>query len=194
MVRTLSTMLEIGTPLPLFSLPGVDGKIISSGDFSQHKGLLVVFLCNHCPFVKHLAPELAQFAKEVLDLGIGMVGINSNDVENYPADSFENMQAEASQRGYIFPYLFDETQEVAKMFRAACTPDFYLFDSKFKLYYRGQFDESRPSTSIPVTGKDLREALSKMAKQQTYPEAEQKPSLGCNIKWKKGNEPDYFGG
>jgi peroxiredoxin len=192
MVRTPSTMLPLGTPAPDFSLVNVDGKTISLSDFRRAPALVVVFMCNHCPFVKHLADPLARFAAEYLAKGAAFVGISSNDVANYPADSPEQMVAEAESRGYQFPYLYDETQEVAKAYRAACTPDFYVFDNERKLVYRGQFDDSRPDSGIPVTGSDLRQALDAVLA-GGKPGDNQRPSIGCNIKWKPGNEPDYFG-
>jgi peroxiredoxin len=185
-------MLPLGTKAPDFSLVNVDGIVKSLSDFEDSKALLVIFMCNHCPFVKHLADPLALFTAEYLAKGIAVVGINSNDVANYPADSPEQMVAEAESRGYQFPYLYDETQEVAKAYHAACTPDFYLFDSNQELAYRGQFDDSRPDSGISVTGADLRAACDDLLAGRK-PKAEQRPSIGCNIKWKSGNEPDYFG-
>jgi peroxiredoxin len=192
MARTLSTMLPLGTQAPDFSLVNVDGKTVSLADFRGKKALLVVFLCNHCPFVKHLADPLAQFTSEFIAKGVGVVGISSNDVANYPADSPEQMVAEAEARGYRFPYLYDDTQEVAKAYRAACTPDFFLFDGDMKLVYRGQFDDSRPDSGTPVTGADMRAAIEAVLAGK-QPSAEQRASLGCNIKWAPGNEPEYFG-
>src|SRR3972149_4453695 len=152
MVLTPSTMLPLGTPAPAFSLVNVDGKTVSLDDFAEAPALLVIFLCNHCPYVKHVADPLARFTDEYLAKGVAVAGISSNDVANYPADSPEQMVAEAELRGYRFPYLYDETQEVAKAYGAACTPDFYLFDRDRRLVYRGQFDSSRPESGIPVTG------------------------------------------
>jgi peroxiredoxin len=192
MARTPSTMLPLGTPAPEFSLVNVDGRIVSLSDFSGAPALVVMFVCNHCPFVKHVADQLAQLGRDYVPRGVAMVAINSNDVANYPADSPEQMVAEAEARGYCFPYLYDETQEVAKAYRAACTPDFYLFDGKQRLVYRGQLDASRPDSGIPVTGADLRAAIDAVLAGHA-PAAEQRASLGCNIKWKAGNEPDYFG-
>jgi peroxiredoxin len=192
MARTLSTMLPLGTPAPDFSLVNVDGRTVSLADFRGKPALVVIFLCNHCPFVKHLADELAAFASEYIAKGVGVVGISSNDVANYPADSPEQMVAEAEARGYAFPYLYDETQEVAKAYRAACTPDFYLFDGDQKLVYRGQFDDSRPDSGKPVTGADLRAAVDAVLAGKS-PSVDQRASLGCNIKWAPGNEPEYFG-
>lgn len=193
MVRTASTMmLPLGAPAPNFSLPDTEGRIVRLSDFRGAPALLVAFMCNHCPYVKHVADHLAALAKEYQAKGVAVVGINSNDVENYPDDSPEKMREEVALRGYTFPYLFDETQEVAKRYGAACTPDFFLFDKEQRLVYRGQLDDSRPNNGIPVTGKDLRAALDAvLAGQPVSPD--QKPSLGCNIKWKPGNAPDYFG-
>lgn len=191
MVKTASTMLELGTSAPDFSLTNIDGQTVSLADFSDSKALLIIFMCNHCPFVKHVADELAAIGKDYQPKGLGMVGISSNDIEKYPDDNMEAMQAEAAARGYTFPYLLDESQEVAKNYRAACTPDFYLFDADHKLVYRGQLDDSRPNSDIPVTGSDLRAAIETILAGDPIAE-EQVPSIGCNIKWKPGNEPDYF--
>ncbi len=155
------------------------------------QALVVIFMCNHCPFVKHVAAGLAQLAHDYQSKGVAIVGISSNDVANYPADSPEQMVAEAETQGYTFPYLYDETQEVAKAYRAACTPDFYVFDKARRLVYRGQMDASRPDSGIPVTGKDLRAAIDAVLAGKPVAD-EQRPSIGCNIKWKAGQEPDYF--
>jgi peroxiredoxin len=192
MVRTPSTMLPLGTPAPDFKLMNVDGREVELADFAGKPALLVMFMCNHCPFVIHVADQLAQLSSEYMARGVAVVGINSNDTATHPADSPERMVAEAEERGYQFPYLFDETQEVAHEYRAACTPDFFLFDKDRKLVYRGQLDDSRPGNGVPVTGKDLRAALDAVLAGAT-PVSEQRASLGCNIKWKVGNEPDYFG-
>jgi peroxiredoxin len=192
MVRTPSTMLPLGTPAPDFKLMNVDGREVALADFAGKPALLVMFMCNHCPFVIHVADQLAQLASEYMARGVAVVGINSNDTATHPADSPERMVAEAEERGYQFPYLFDETQDVAHEYRAACTPDFFLFDKDRKLVYRGQLDDSRPGNGVPVTGKDLRAALDATLAGAT-PVSEQRASLGCNIKWKAGNEPDYFG-
>jgi peroxiredoxin len=184
-------MLPLGTQAPDFSLVNVDGRIVSLNDFSDLPALVVMFICNHCPFVKHLADGLAEFAAEYMEKGVAVVGINSNDVANYPADSPEQMVREAEERGYRFPYLYDETQEVAKAYRAACTPDFYVFDRDRRLVYRGQFDDSRPDNGKPITGADLRAAVDAVLA-GNKPGIEQRPSIGCNIKWKPGNEPEYF--
>ncbi len=190
MVLTPSTMLPLGTKAPDFSLMNVDGQMVSLGDFAKSKALLVVFMCNHCPYVKHVAPGLAQLARDYQSRGVAVVGINSNDTSKYPADSPEQMVLESENRGYTFPYLFDETQDVAKAYRAACTPDFYVFDKDQHLAYRGQMDASRPDSGIPVTGADLRAALDAVLA-GTPPAREQRPSIGCNIKWKPGREPNY---
>ena len=182
-----STMLELGTTAPDFSLPDTDGKIVSLADFAQCKALLVMFICNHCPYVVHVADHLAALGKEYQAKGVGVVAICSNDVENYPDDSPEKMKQEKQKRGYTFPYLFDETQEVARAYHAACTPDFFVFDADRKLVYRGQLDDSRPNNGIPVTGRDLRAALDAVLAGQK-PNADQKPSMGCGIKWKPGRQ------
>lgn len=193
MVRTASTMLSLGTPAPDFALPDVHNKTVSLQDFAEAPALVVVFMCNHCPYVQHVADGLARLAREYQEeRGVAFVGINSNDAEQYPDDSPDKMAEEARKRGYTFPYLYDQTQEVAKAYRAACTPDFFVFDRDRKLFYRGQMDDSRPGNGAPVTGKDLRGALDILLADQVYT-YDQKPSLGCNIKWKPGNEPDYFG-
>jgi peroxiredoxin len=191
MVKTASTMLPLGTTAPDFSLLNVNGQTVCRSDFQDAKGLLVIFMCNHCPFVIHLADQLAQFARDYHDAGLAIVAISSNDVSNHPQDSPEQMVHEAEQRGYIFPYLYDEEQEVAKAYHAACTPDFFLFDGNHQLVYRGQFDSSRPDSEIPVTGEDLRQAVDAMLAGQLVSE-DQQPSLGCNIKWKEQQAPDYF--
>lgn len=193
MVRTASTMLPLGTTAPDFALPDTNGKIVRLADFDGAKALLVIFLCNHCPYVKHIADRLAQITREYVEKGVAVVGINSNDAAAYPEDSPEKMKEEVAARGYAFPYLYDETQETAKAYRAACTPDFFLFDADRQLVYRGQLDDSRPSNGLPVTGKDLTAAVEAVLSGKSVP-AEQMPSLGCNIKWKPGHEPDYFTG
>jgi peroxiredoxin len=191
MVRTPSTMLPLGTAAPDFSLPNLDGRLMSLADVAGEKGTVVMFICNHCPFVKHVADQLATLGRDYLPRGVGVVAISSNDVSTHPADSPEQMVHEAEERGYLFPYLYDETQEVAKAYHAACTPDFYLFDADRALVYRGQLDSSRPGSDVSVTGRDLRAAIEALLAGQP-PVAEQIPSLGCNIKWKPGNEPPYF--
>jgi peroxiredoxin len=188
MARTPSTMLELGTAAPDFSLPDTNsGKNITLKDFSG-RPLLVMFLSNHCPFVQHVKKELLAIGQDYRQK-VAVLGIGSNDVSTHPADGPEKMKEE----GYPFPYLFDESQEVAKAYQAACTPDFFLFDSSHRLVYRGQLDGSRPGNQVPVNGKDLRAALDAVASGQ-MPGKDQKPSLGCNIKWKTGNEPSYYAG
>lgn len=192
MVKTASTMLPLGTKAPDFSLTSTAGTMVSLADFQDAQALLVIFMCNHCPFVKHIAEQLAALGKEYQSRGVGIVGINSNDTDAYPADNLENMAQEVQQRGYTFPYLLDATQQVAHKYRAACTPDFFVFDQNQELVYRGQLDSSRPDSGIPVTGEDLRAALDAVLNGEEVP-SEQRPSIGCNIKWRPGNEPDYFG-
>jgi len=191
MVAVNSTMLPLGTRAPDFRLPDPTGSIVSLADFQHAPALLVVFICNHCPYVKHIREGLAKLARDYRPRGVAMAGINSNDVANYPADSPAKMAEEAAAAGYVFPYLYDETQAVAKAYRAACTPDLYLFDKDQRLVYRGQFDDSRPGNGIPVTGKDVRTALEAVLAGNPL-SSPQKPSIGCNIKWKPGNEPEYF--
>lgn len=191
MVRTASTMLSLGTQAPDFSLVGVDGQVVSRSDFAGAPALLVVFMCNHCPYVIHIADALARLAAEYQRKDVAVVGISSNDAAQYPQDSPERMVHEAESRGYTFPYLYDEDQSVAKAYHAACTPDFYVFDKSGCLVYRGQMDSSRPESDIPVTGEDLRGALDAVLAGEPVP-AEHRPSLGCNIKWTVGQEPDYF--
>jgi peroxiredoxin len=182
MARTPSSMLPLGTETPSFNLPDTTGKTISNKDFAG-RPLLVMFICNHCPFVIHIRPQLAQLGRDFMHRGLGIVAINSNDAVQFPDDSPEKMIAEKENAGYVFPYLFDASQNVAKAFQAACTPDFYLFDRNHKLAYRGQLDSSRPSNQVPVTGQDLRHAIEAVLAGHDV-SAEQKPSLGCNIKWK----------
>ena len=184
-------MLPLGTQAPDFRLPDPGGKLVSLADFKSAPALLVIFMCNHCPYVKHVRDGLAKLARDYRQRGVAVVSINANDVANYPADSPAKMAEEAASAGYIFPYLYDETQSVAKAYRAACTPDLYLFDQEQRLVYRGQFDDSRPGNGLPVTGKDMRAALDAVLAGKPVPPA-QKASIGCNIKWKPGNEPDYF--
>ena len=192
MVRTASTMLPLGVAAPDFSLPDAHGKLVSLSDFADAPALLVVFMCNHCPYVKHVAAGLAELAADYQRRGVAVVGINSNDTAAFPDDTPAKMAEEVKARGYTFPYLYDEAQAVAKAYQAACTPDFYVFDRRRTLVYRGQLDSSRPQSGVPVTGEDLRAALDAVLAGQPV-SGNQKPSLGCNIKWKKGNEPDYFG-
>lgn len=193
MALTPSQMLPLGTLAPDFSLPdAVAGGVVGLGDFADRPALVVLFICNHCPYVKHLREGLAGFARDYGPRGVGIVAINANDAVRYPDDSPEKMKAEARSAGYQFPYLFDATQQVAKAYRAACTPDIYVFDATRRLIYRGQFDDSRPGNGKPVTGADLRAACN-AALEGRKPDPAQKPSIGCNIKWKPGAEPDYFG-
>jgi peroxiredoxin len=184
-------MLPLGTAIPFFELPDLQGTIVSSDSLRGAPGLLVAFICTHCPFVKHIRHEFARFTREYAGRGLAVVGIASNDVEAFPEDGPEGMARDAGELGYGFPYLFDETQQVAKAFRAACTPDLFLFDQSGTLVYRGQFDGSRPGNDVPVTGRDLRAAVDAVLAGVPVP-ADQKPSIGCNIKWKRGNAPAYF--
>jgi peroxiredoxin len=183
MAETASTMLPLGTQAPHFELPDPHGKRISSDDFRSAPELLVAFICNHCPYVKHIRSSFAALAKEYQARGVAVVAISSNDVESFPEDAPEKMAEEIVQAGYTFPYLYDESQEVAKAYHAACTPDFFLFDRDHRLVYRGQFDGSRPKNGLPVTGADLRAALDAVLGGRPIP-GDQKPSVGCNIKWK----------
>ena len=190
MSQTSSTMMEIGTKAPNFKLfDTVNNQLVSLQDFDNAKGLLVVFMCNHCPYVQHILEEFVVAARDLQQKGIGVVAISSNDVENYPDDSPVKMAAEAREHHFSFPYLYDGNQEVAKAYQAACTPDFFLFDENDELVYRGQFDDSRPGNEEPVTGNDLRDAVEKLFDGKV--KDEQKPSMGCNIKWKKGKAPEY---
>jgi len=184
-------MLPLGTTAPDFKLPDTSGKTITLAEFQGKPALLVIFMCNHCPYVKHIRAGLAQLARDYQPRGAAIVGVNSNDVANYPEDSPAKMKEEVKTAGYVFPYLYDEKQAAARAYRAACTPDLYLFDKNRKLVYRGQFDDSRPANGLPVTGKDLRSALDAVLAGKPVP-SDQRPSIGCNIKWKAGNEPDYF--
>jgi peroxiredoxin len=190
MARTESTMLELGTVAPDFRLPATDGRTVARDDFTG-RPLLVMFLCNHCPYVKHLADHLAGFTQRMMDQGLAVVAINSNDVAHYPDDAPDKMAEESRTRGYGFAYLFDESQEVAKAYRAACTPDFFLFDGQHRLVYRGQYDDSRPGSGQP-TGEDLEAAVKAVLGAKPVP-SDQRPSMGCNIKWKPGQAPAYFG-
>jgi peroxiredoxin len=186
-------MLALGTPAPDFQLPDTSGKFVTLSSLKDKPALLVMFICNHCPYVKHIRAGLAQLAKDYLPRGAALVAISSNDAVNYPEDSPAKMAEEAKAAGYTFPYLHDATQSVAKAYRAACTPDFFLFDRGRRLVYRGQLDASRPGNGIPVTGKDLRAALDAVLAGKT-PSLLQTASMGCNIKWKRGSEPEYFKG
>jgi peroxiredoxin len=186
-----STMLDLGTSAPHFALPDTEGNLVDLNDFADAPALLVMFLCNHCPFVKHVRSELARIGREYQPRGVAVVAISSNDVDQHPADSPEKMREEKRLAGYTFPYLYDEDQEAAKAYHAACTPDFFLFDGGRKLVYRGQMDDSRPSNGQPVSGRDLRAALDAvLAGQPIHPA--QVPSIGCSLKWKPGNEPDWW--
>jgi peroxiredoxin len=187
-----STMLPLGTEAPDFELPDPDGTIHRRDDFVDAPALVVAFICNHCPYVVHIRKEWAKVAEELQQRGVGVVAVAANDIDAYPQDGPKGMAAEAREFGYTFPYLFDETQQVAQAYRAACTPDFYVFDADRKLAYRGQFDDSRPSGGGPVTGADLKAAVDAVLAGQPASE-DQRPSMGCNIKWKPGNEPDYYG-
>ena len=194
MAKTPSTMPPLGMRAPDFRLSDPAGRIVSKADVRGPKGFVVAFICNHCPYVLHIRHALARFAREAQAKGIGFVGINSNDVTTHPDDRPEKMAEEIRAVGYSFPYLHDEDQSVAKAYRAACTPDLYLFDAQERLVYRGQFDGSRPQSDVPVTGADLRAAVDALLDGRSVPEADQKPSLGCNIKWKPGNEPRWAPG
>jgi len=191
MVKTASTMLPLGSPAPDFALPDPTGEVYRLADFADAPALAVMFICNHCPFVQHIRPELAWIAREYQQRGVAFVAINANDPEAHPEDRLDMMGLEILRHGYSFPYLFDATQEVAKAFHAACTPDFFLFDRDRRLVYRGQFDSARPGKSVPVTGVDLRRAIEALLTGKPVP-AEQLPSIGCNIKWRPGQEPEYF--
>ncbi len=191
MARTLSTMLPLGTPAPHFELPDPHGVTHSLTDFADARALLVMFICNHCPYVKLIKTQIAQIAKAYAPQGLATVAIMPNDVANYPDDAPEHMAEDIVEFEYDFPYLYDESQEIAKAYHAACTPDFFLFDSEQKLAYRGQLDDARPKNGIDPTGRDLRQALDALLHGRPMPE-DQIPSLGCNIKWKPGNEPEYY--
>lgn len=193
MARTPSTMLALGTQAPAFDLPDFDGKRHALGDYAGHPALLVAFICNHCPFVRHMRGEFASFAREYSRRGLAIVAIVSNDLDAYPQDGPDAMREEARTLGYVFPYLVDADQRVAKAYHAACTPDFFLFDADRRLVYRGQFDGSRPGNAVPVTGADLRKAVDAVLAGAPV-DPDQRPSLGCNIKWKAGAAPDYFAG
>ncbi len=185
-----STMLPLGTEAPEFRLPDFDGNQHALGDYAGAPALVVAFICNHCPYVQHIRAALAHVGRDLQARGAAVVAINSNDAVQYPDDSPDAMRAEAKDAGYTFPYLFDESQQVARSYRAACTPDFFVFDSERKLAYRGQFDDSRPSNGKPATGADLIGAVDALLDGRAVPET-QRPSMGCNIKWKAGNEPAY---
>ena len=186
-----SQMLPLGTKAPEFELPDVtEGRFVSLSDFGVKRALLVMFICRHCPYVRHVRDELARLGRDFADSELGIVAISSNDVDEYPEDRPESLAEEAREAGYVFPYLFDETQEVAKAYTAACTPDFFLFDADRALVYRGQLDDSRPSNGLPVTGADLRAAIDAVLSGAAV-SGEQRASIGCGIKWRAGNEPAY---
>jgi peroxiredoxin len=189
MVATPSTMLALGTSAPDFQLPDTAGRVVTRDDFADRPALLVMFLCNHCPYVKHVVAEIVRVGAEYQARGVGVVGISSNDVTQHPEDSPEAMAQFAADHGFTFPYLYDESQEVARAYEAACTPDFFLFDARRQLVYRGQMDGARPANDIPVDGRNLRAALEATLSGTVVPEA-QLASLGCNIKWKVGQAPD----
>jgi len=188
MALTQSAQLALQTPAPFFSLEGSEGETVSLDDFADAPGLLVIFLCNHCPYVVHVADAIAALAQDLQAQGIAVVGINSNDTDAYPTDSLPRMAEEKARRGYVFPYLLDKTQEVAKAFQAACTPEFYLFDEGRSLVYRGQLDASRPGNEVPPSGDDVRRAVNALVNAQS-PLSKQEPSIGCSIKWRPGNAP-----
>ena len=192
MAKTLSTMLDLGTTAPEFTLPDViSGKTMTLRDFADRKALLVMFICRHCPFVKHIEQELARMGRDYANRDVAMVAISANDAAEYPGDAPESLKEMAEQLGFTFPFLYDESQSVAKAYSATCTPDFFLFDQSRKLVYRGQLDDSRPESGIPVTGRDLRAAVDAVLNDQAV-NPDQRASIGCNIKWKSGNEPAYF--
>ena len=188
-----STMLPLGTKIPSFNLLGIDGEMYTNELFDGKKGSLVMFICNHCPFVKHVNEEIVNLSNEIMGNDIGVIGINSNDStqEKYAEDSIDKMRMYADNLGYNFPYVVDEDQSVAKNFTAQCTPDFFLFDSDQNLVYRGQLDGSRPGNDVPTNGESLRSAIQALLNNED-PVSEQLPSMGCNIKWRVGEEPDYF--
>ena len=190
MALTPSTMMALGTEAPDFSLRDTDGQLVSLADFAGSKALLVMFICNHFPYVKHVAAELARIGRDYARDDLGVVAISANDAAAYPADSPARMKEEKAARGYEFPYLHDETQQTARAYHAACTPDFFLFDRERSLVYRGQLDDSRPGNNAPVDGRDLRAAIDAVLAGRKVAQ-EQKPSIGCNIKWKPGHAPDY---
>jgi len=193
MSAVISTMLDLGTKAPKFLLQDViSGKTYDLKKFRGNKAFLVIFICNHCPYVKLIKESLVEYAADYMPKSVGIVAISSNDIEKYPQDAPEKMKEDAEKLGYPFPYLYDETQDVAKAYKAACTPDLFLFDEKMELVYRGQFDDARPGNDIDPTGEDLREATDKVLSGEIVSD-DQKPSIGCNIKWKEGNEPEYFG-
>lgn len=191
MALTPSTMLALGTPAPTFALPDVvSGNTITLETFAGQKGLLVMFICRHCPFVKHVQEELANLGRDYANQNLGILAISANNIETHPEDAPEKLKEMATLLGFTFPFCYDESQETAKAYTAACTPDFFLFDANYTLVYRGQLDDSRPSNGKPVTGKDLRSAIEALLTDQPI-DPEQMPSIGCNIKWKPGNAPGY---
>ncbi|MEH2368171.1 thioredoxin family protein [Nostoc sp.] len=193
MALATSTMLPLGTKAPDFNLPEVvSGKATSLSTFAEKKALLVMFICRHCPFVKHVQQELVQLGRDYFTSDLAIVAISANDAKNYPDDAPESLQAFSTEQGLNFTLCYDESQETAKAYTAACTPDFFVFDDQRQLVYRGQLDDSRPSNGKPVTGADLRAAIEAVLAGKPVP-SEQKPSVGCNIKWKPGNQPSYFG-
>ncbi|KAA3627456.1 MAG: thioredoxin family protein [Proteobacteria bacterium] len=196
MARTESIMLELGTPAPAFTLPNTNpdygGEVVSVEDCAEAPALLVAFICNHCPFVVHIKEDFSRFASEFAKKGLAVIAVSANDAAEYPQDGPDAMAEDAARFGFTFPYLYDEDQHVAKAYSAACTPDFYLFDRDRRLVYRGQYDSSRPGNGVPVTGVDLRAAADAVLAGEAI-DAEQKPSIGCNIKWKSGNAPAYSG-
>ena len=194
MARTESTMLPLITAAPDFALPDTEGNIVKLEDFAGARALVIIFLCNHCPFVQHVQHRIKEIADKYIDEEVAFVAISSNDIEKHPEDSPAKMKEAKAAIGYPFPYLFDETQEIAKAYRAACTPDFYVFDMGQRLIYRGRMDGASPGNDVAITGEELTEAIDATIEARTLPSDEsQKPSIGCNIKWKPGNEPDYFG-
>ncbi len=193
MALTASTMLPLGTKAPEFELPDVvSGQLISLSNYTGKQAVLVMFICQHCPFVKHIKTQLAQLSSDYVNSNLGMIAISSNNVSTHPEDAPEYLQAMAQELNLTFPICYDQSQEVAKAYTAACTPDFFLFDASLQLVYRGQLDDSRPSNGKPVTGEDLRAAIEAVLAGKPV-DAEQKPSIGCNIKWKHGNAPSYYG-
>ncbi len=192
MALTPSTMLALGTLAPNFKLQDViSGNMVSLDDFKGKKALLVMFICRHCPYVQHVKEEIAKIGQEYKEKDIGIVAISANDINSYPQDSPESLKEMAEELGFDFSFLYDKSQEIAKAYTAACTPDFFIFDKNRKLVYRGQLDDSRPGNNLPITGKDLREAIDAVLQDKPI-NPNQKPSMGCNIKWKPGNEPSYF--
>ena len=192
MVATPSTMLPLGSPLPSFTLSGPDATTWSTDDAAGAPAIVVAFLCPHCPYVKHIEARFGEVATDLTSRGAAVVAVQSNAIEDYPQDGPEQMAAQAVANGFRFPYLLDASQEVAKAFKAACTPDFFVFDGEQRLAYRGQFDASRPANDLPVTGADLLAAVDALLAGGSVAEG-QVPSIGCNIKWRAGHEPDYFG-